>query len=78
MSGALIGALIALRCWVAAGVLRSDLYLGAIYVRIMQQSTEDISAPWLLPEMVSRVADMLDYFLDHLAGLQPPSSPPPQ
>ena len=35
----------------------------------MQESTEDVTAPWLLPEMVSRVADMLNYFLDHLAGL---------
>ena len=34
----------------------------------MQESTEDVTAPWLLPEMVSRVADMLNYFLDHLAG----------
>lgn len=49
-------------------MLRNDLYLGTVYVRIMQQSTEDITAPWLLPEMVSRVADMLNYFLDHLAG----------
>ena len=58
--------------------MRNDLYLAAVYVRIMQQSTEDITVPWLLPEMVSRVADMLDYFLDHLAGdpLPPPSSIP--
>ena len=55
----------------AARTLKSDLYLGAVYVRLMQQSTEDITAPWLLPEMVSRVAHMLDYFLDHLAGPRP-------
>ena len=52
----------------AAQTLRSDLQLGAVYIRVMQESTEDITAPWLLPEMVSRVADMLNYFLDHLAG----------
>ena len=52
----------------AAQTLRSDLQLGAVYIRMMQESTEDITAPWLLPEMVSRVADMLNYFLDHLAG----------
>ena len=56
-------------CLCAAQTLRSDLQLGAVYIRVMQESTEDITAPWLLPEMVSRVADMLNYFLDHLAGL---------
>ena len=55
----------------AAQTLRSDLQLGAVYIRVMQESTEDITAPWLLPEMVSRVADMLNYFLDHLAGAPP-------
>ncbi len=41
----------------------------------MQESTEDVTAPWLLPEMVSRVADMLNYFLDHLAGLSAVTPP---
>ena len=52
----------------AARELRSNLQLAAVYVRLMQLSTEDITQPWLLPEMVTRVADMLTYFLDHLAG----------
>jgi len=59
----------------AAQTLRSDLQLGAVYIRVMQESTEDVTAPWLLPEMVSRVADMLNYFLDHLAGLSAVTPP---
>lgn len=37
-------------------------------MRVMRTTTEEITRSWLLPEMVSRVASMLDYFLDHLAG----------
>ncbi len=52
----------------AAHNLRADLYLASVYVRVMRTTTEEITRSWLLPEMVSRVASMLDYFLDHLAG----------
>ena len=35
----------------------------------MRISTAEITATWLLPEMAPRVAAMLNYFLDHLAGV---------
>lgn len=37
-------------------------------MRLLRTTTEDITRTWLLPEMVERIASMLDYFLDHLAG----------
>ncbi|KAK9804240.1 hypothetical protein WJX72_002942 [[Myrmecia] bisecta] len=50
------------------GQLRSLLALAAVSLRTMQFSTEEITAPWLLPEMVHRVAGMLNYFLKYLSG----------
>lgn len=39
-----------------------------MYVRLLRTTTEEITTTWLLPEMVERVASMLDYFMAHLAG----------
>lgn len=48
--------------------LQTDLYLVTVYIRLMTVTTAEVTATWLLPEMVTRVAAMLCYFLDHLAG----------
>lgn len=48
--------------------MQTDLYLAAVYIKVMRISTAEITATWLLPEMAPRVAAMLNYFLDHLAG----------
>lgn len=48
--------------------LRSDLAMAMVHVRMLAYTTEAIVAPLLLPEMVERVAGMLDYFLFFLAG----------
>lgn len=49
--------------------MQTDLYLAAVYIKVMRISTAEITATWLLPEMAPRVAAMLNYFLDHLAGV---------
>ena len=61
-------------CCHAARNLEADLYLASVYIRVMRTTTEEITDTWLLPEMVGRVAAMLDYFLDHLAGASYPQS----
>jgi ubiquitin conjugation factor E4 B len=48
--------------------LRNDLTLANVHVRMMGYTSRDIAAPFLLPEMVERVAAMLNYFLLFLAG----------
>lgn len=52
----------------AERALRSDLTLAMVHVRMLAYTTETITAPLLLPEMIERVAGMLDYFLFFLAG----------
>lgn len=53
---------------IAAHNLQTDLYLASVYIRVMRISTAEVTTTWLLPEMATRVAAMLNYFLDHLAG----------
>ncbi|KAK9806446.1 hypothetical protein WJX73_007867 [Symbiochloris irregularis] len=48
--------------------IRADLDLAAMAVNVMRFSTQDITATWLLPEAVPRIASMLNYFLMHLTG----------
>ena len=50
--------------------LRNDLTLANVHVRMMGYTSRDIASPFLLPEMVERVAAMLNYFLLFLAGPQ--------
>eukprot|EP00475_Leptophrys_vorax_P033553 TRINITY_DN5293_c0_g2_i1.p1 TRINITY_DN5293_c0_g2~~TRINITY_DN5293_c0_g2_i1.p1 ORF type:complete len:368 (+),score=38.64 TRINITY_DN5293_c0_g2_i1:49-1104(+) len=49
-------------------IVRSDMQLANANVRMLEYSTTEIVAPFLLPEMVERVASMLNYFLQHLVG----------
>ncbi|CAI7812924.1 unnamed protein product [Closterium sp. NIES-54] len=49
-------------------IVRSDLQLANANVRMIQYSTTEIVKPFLLPEMVERVASMLNYFLLQLVG----------
>eukprot|EP00873_Tetraselmis_striata_P001321 jgi/Tetstr1/421585/TSEL_012529.t1 len=51
-------------------MLRDYLMLSGICVRTLCYSTEEITAPFLLPEMVDRCAGMLNYFLLYLTGPQ--------
>ena len=48
--------------------LRSDLTLAKVHVGMMGYTSRDIASPFLVPEMVERVASMLNYFLLYLAG----------
>ena len=48
--------------------LRSDLTLAKTHVGMMGYTSLDIASPFLVPEMVERVASMLNYFLLYLAG----------
>ena len=48
--------------------LRSDLTLAKVHVGMMGYTSRDIASPFLRPEMVERVAAMLNYFLLYLAG----------
>ena len=48
--------------------LRSDLMLAKVHVGMMGYTSRDIASPFLVPEMVERVAAMLNYFLLYLAG----------
>ena len=48
--------------------LRSNLTLAMVHVRMMAYTSCDIAHPFLRPEMVERVAAMLNYFLLFLAG----------
>ncbi|KAK1660478.1 hypothetical protein QYE76_048637 [Lolium multiflorum] len=51
-------------------VVRFDMKLANEDVGMLAFTSEQISAPLLLPEMVERVASMLNYFLLQLAGPQ--------
>ena len=48
--------------------LRSNLTLAMVHVRMMGYTSKEIAHPFLRPEMVERVAAMLNYFLLFLAG----------
>ena len=52
----------------AERLLRSDLTLAQVHIRMMQYTTELVTMPFLQPQMVGRVAAMLDYFLMYLVG----------
>jgi Ubiquitin elongating factor core len=49
-------------------MLRSYLSYAAADLRTMEYSTARTTATWLLPEMVERIAVMLNYFLDNITG----------
>eukprot|EP00963_Diacronema_lutheri_P009923 scaffold938_cov334-Pavlova_lutheri.AAC.43 len=53
-------------------ILRSDLYLASVHLRMLQYTSAEITVPFLCPEMVDRIASMLDYFLvqflEYLSG----------
>jgi ubiquitin conjugation factor E4 B len=51
-------------------VVRFDMKLANEDVGMLAFTSEQIPAPFLLPEMVERVASMLNYFLLQLAGPQ--------
>ena len=57
--------------------LKSLLYLAAGTISTLHTSTARVQRPFLLPEMVERIAGMLNYFLLYLTGRAPPQSPPP-
>jgi hypothetical protein len=48
--------------------LRSLLYLAGGTITTLATSTQEVAAPFLLPEMVERLAAMLNYFLLYLTG----------
>lgn len=49
-------------------VIQTYLSLAVIAVRTVEYSTTEVTSTWLLPEMVLRVANMLNYFLQFLTG----------
>ncbi|CAL2250120.1 unnamed protein product [Prunus armeniaca] len=51
-------------------IIRIDMKLANEDVSMLAFTTEQITAPFLLPEMVERVASMLNYFLLQLVGPQ--------
>lgn len=51
-------------------IIRIDMKLANEDVSMLAFTTEQITAPFLLPEMVDRVASMLNYFLLQLVGPQ--------
>ncbi|KAL5582220.1 hypothetical protein UlMin_014662 [Ulmus minor] len=51
-------------------IIRIDMKLANEDVSMLAFTTEEITAPFLLPEMVDRVASMLNYFLLQLVGPQ--------
>lgn len=51
-------------------IIRIDMKLANEDVSMLAFTTEQITAPFLLPEMVERVANMLNYFLLQLVGPQ--------
>ena len=48
--------------------LRQDLVLAGVHTRMLQYSSSEVTRPFLVPQMVERVANMLNYFLAYLAG----------
>ena len=55
-------------CCTAGRVIQTYLSLAVIAVRTVEYSTTEVTSTWLLPEMVLRVANMLNYFLQFLTG----------
>ncbi|KAH9556758.1 hypothetical protein CY35_07G047100 [Sphagnum magellanicum] len=51
-------------------VVRIDMTLANEDVKMLQYTSAEITAPFLLPEMVERIASMLNYFLFQLVGPQ--------
>ncbi|KAG0567242.1 hypothetical protein M758_7G160400 [Ceratodon purpureus] len=51
-------------------VVRIDMMLANEDVKMIQYTSEEITAPFLLPEMAERIAAMLNYFLLQLVGPQ--------
>ncbi|XP_022144478.1 probable ubiquitin conjugation factor E4 [Momordica charantia] len=51
-------------------IIRIDMKLANEDVSMLEFTSEQITAPFLLPEMVERVASMLNYFLLQLVGPQ--------
>lgn len=49
-------------------VLRQDLLLANVHIDLMEYTTAEITRAFLLPEMVERIATMLNYFLRFLVG----------
>lgn len=49
-------------------MIQTYLSLAVIAVRTVEYSTTEVTSTWLLPEMVLRVANMLNYFLQFLTG----------
>ncbi|WIA10509.1 hypothetical protein OEZ85_010698 [Tetradesmus obliquus] len=50
--------------------MTSSFYLGSGVINTLAVSTAEVTGPFLLPEMVERLAGMLNYFLLYLAGPQ--------
>lgn len=50
------------------GQASTDLTMSSVMIGVLHFSTESVTATWLLPEMVERVASMLNYFLNVLTG----------
>eukprot|EP00878_Enallax_costatus_P013480 GHUV01014095.1.p1 GENE.GHUV01014095.1~~GHUV01014095.1.p1 ORF type:complete len:229 (+),score=76.95 GHUV01014095.1:855-1541(+) len=48
--------------------MRSCFQLGTGVIQTLATSTTEVAEPFLLPEMVQRIANMLDYFLLYLTG----------
>ncbi|CAM6096554.1 unnamed protein product [Calypogeia fissa] len=51
-------------------VVRIDMTLAKEDVKMLRYTSSEITAPFLLPEMVERIASMLNYFLMQLVGPQ--------
>jgi len=49
-------------------ILRQDLLLANVHIGLMEYTTVEITRAFLLPEMVERIATMLNYFLRFLVG----------
>ena len=56
-------------CCTAGRMIQTYLSLAVIAVRTVEYSTTEVTSTWLLPEMVLRVANMLNYFLQFLTGM---------
>jgi len=52
----------------ARRLVRSNLTLANVHIRMIHYTSAKVAAPFLLAEMVERIAGMLDYFLLYLAG----------
>ena len=45
-----------------------DLFFAKQNIEMMAYTSKEIASPFLRPEIIKRVSDMLNYFLSHLAG----------